>query len=316
MKFWLLFLGFILCQSSSAQSDYRAIDPLLDSMDVRIRNCETPEPNIAKAYEKVLSAINEGEIGLRYDSTLNYGFRQCASASVLQSGMWVLSYGDFVLDLHNQFPLLAEAIIMHEFQHLYDGITKPDMLRTKENPIENTYYELDGVFIEGLYISYYSLPKDRRSKLDRYFAYDLQNGMESIALIFTNVDITLLHQLDEVRSFAKSEAEAVELIAAQGDTIFSRLNRTDSEWLDFQHGIAALTYTSHIRQLVHDIKLEFTKENLTDSEVALTLYPSIHDAFNKINKKMVDENYLGSDGLLINYVNSLIEQFEAELLSE
>lgn len=313
MKRYLFLLLLMPISVQSQENPQDRIGALLDSLSLRVETIGNVQKSVFAAYEFVMPRINSGEIALSFDSTFNYGLGGCAAASFINEKKMALVMGDYILDLHDAFPLLAEAIVMHEFQHLYDGLTKPEMFVTKDNPIEEAYYEVDGIYIEALFIRYYRTPSDKRTTFDKYLDYDLDYGLESIALIATNCDLSFLHYIDEIRLRSGSQEEALKLLIDQGDSLLLDLDRTGDNWTDFQLGIRAHTYINKSRQLLRDVLYQFTDKQIKDKKITLEKYPEYYAIVQKLIEKMTEEGYYGSPGFLVEYSEGLFTQFEAEL---
>ena len=109
-----------------------------------------------------------------------------------------------MLDIYDAFPVLAEGIIVHEFQNIYYFMTKPKLIKiSRNNPIEKSYFEVDDLTIEGKFFNTYLRKTDRVSKLESSFLDDAGNGYWSATAIFEKVDLQLLYQIDDVEKKAK-----------------------------------------------------------------------------------------------------------------
>ena len=282
---------------------------ILLKLESKIINTRPGNEYVIRSFTSTLEKIRIGEVSAVFDDELNYGISGCASAYILDDGTICFSFGKFVLDIYDAFPVLAEGIIVHEFQHIYDFMTKPKLIEiSRTNPIEKSYFEVDGLTIEGIFFNSYLRKTDRVSKLESFFLDDARSGFWSVTAVFEKVDLELLHQIDDVEKNTKSKDEAIQKFINIGRELLDRIEFNDNDWNNYCNLISLRTFSYYSRQVIFDIQFATEGTKIGDKELKLSNFPEVDLIVNEtLNIINMHKNSLSD------FRNKIINSFDEEI---
>jgi len=266
---------------------------------------------VIRSFNFTLEKIRKGEVSVIFDDTLNYGITGCASANILEDGSINIVYGSFVLDAYEVFPVLIEGIIVHEFQHVYDFLTKPELIEiSRTNPIEKTYFEVDALTIEGIYFNTYRTESDEITPLERFFVGDAESGFWSLTAVFERADIQLLHQIDEVEKNVKSKDKAIQNYISIGREILDKIEFSDNNWNNYCNLVSLRTFSYYSKQVLFDILFATERKELTADELELSNFPKV-DSIVSESLSLIDQY----KDFFSNYRTGIINSFNEDVVS-
>lgn len=294
MKKQTLLLLIIICQISVfgvTQDIQLQFNRILRDLDSVIINSTDKHPIIERNYKFILDKIYQNEIVVTYDSTLSYSFLGCASANMIDTLTYSFVFGKFVIDGYKYFPYLIQGIIIHEFQHLYDFYTNREMIEiSKNNHIEKTYFEMDALTLEALFIKIYVGKRDNLSPIEMYLLRDIDNDLLGSATLFQKVDLELLHYIDAIKdkniTFLQGKKEYIEI----GEKLLQTTNFSDNAWDNYCDVITLKTFTFYSRQVLHDLLFKLANKSLSDSQLDLNDYPDVLQIVTKIQDVLKTNN--------------------------
>ncbi len=263
--------------------DLKAIELTLNNifkdLDSIFTNSDVHSSNVEQHFNYVLDKIYKGELPVTYDSTLNYDYFGCASFDIYENNgqSAKISIGKYVIDKYDNYPALVYAIIISTFQNAYDYYNNKNLfLISIENQIEKTYFEIDAMYLEALFLSTYMKDKPDLGYFEKYLISDLEHNLNGSATLFNRTDLELLHKIDNLKNLDKTEDKILKEFNDIGknlikDTIFN----DKSEWINYCSVVTLRTYVFYSKQVIFDIvhakngvnmesfKLEDYNDNLT-----------------------------------------------------
>jgi len=282
-------------------------DKILGDLDSIIINSSNKNPTIENNFKLILRKIHDRTISIKYDTALDYSFRACAAAGYVDGDTlkYTLSFGTFIPDAYDDFPSLIQAIVIHEVQHLSDFISNRSQIAVSENnPIEKTYFEIDGLYQESRFIKAYVGKATNLSPVESYILTD--DNLLGSAILFEMVDLDLLHQMDDIKSkpisFAQGQKEFVEIGERLMQTIV--FSKGEDGWNNYCRVIKLKTYIFYSKQVLHDLLSTLSNQSYSDSELDMKAYPKIFDVIKKL-QSMLDANYK-----YLSYHDSLMSNFD------
>jgi hypothetical protein len=298
MKKLILIFLLIACQLrvfASPNDIQIQFNKILKDLDSVITNSTNKHPAIEKNYKYVLDKIYQHKIAVKYDSTLSYSFLGCASANIIDTLNYSFVFGNFVIDAYKYFPYLIQGIIIHEFQHLYDFYTNRELIEISiNNQIEKTYFEMDALTLEALFIKTYIGKRENLSPIEMYLLADIDNNLLGSATLFQKVDLGLLHRIDAIKdqniSFAQGKKKYIEI----GEKLLQSTKFSDNAWENYCNVITLKTFTYYSRQVLHDLLSKLANQSLTDSQLDMNNYPDVLQIMTKIQDVLKTNNqYFG-----------------------
>ena len=263
---------------------------ILENLDSVISTSEKQQATVVRNYNFVKTKINNKELVVAFDSTLNYDIYGCASFGITekdpQKGQ--LSFGRFIVDKYDKFPALAFAVIINTFQSASDFYNNKELfLISTNNPIEKTYFETDAMTLEALFLNVYMKDSHQLGFLEKYLIADLKNGMDGSAILFCKTDLELLHSMDNIRSEGKSESDLLKKFNNMGKDIMNIASfNSDSKWTNYCSIIKLKTYVYYSRQVIFDIV--HLKSGVTQTSFKLDNYPENLETIKKVQKTIED----------------------------
>jgi len=264
---------------------------ILDGLDSVISNSKEQQATVVKNYNFVKNKIINKELSIAFDSTLNYDYYGCGSFGISekdpQKGQ--LSFGRYIVDKYERFPALAYAVIINAFQSASDYYNNKELfLISRNNPIEKTYFEIDAIALEALFLNVYMKDSHHLGFLEKYLIADLKNGMYGSAFLFCKTDLSFLHTMDNIRSEGKSESTLLKKFSSMGkDLIKTTTFNSDSKWVNYCSIIKLKTYVYYSRQVIFDIV--YLKSGVSQTTFNLDNYPENIETLKQV-QKVIEEH--------------------------
>jgi hypothetical protein len=270
--------------AASFNTQLEQLAEILQDMDSVIANGKNKSEVLEKNFGFVIEKIKKNEIQVRYDSKLPFGLAGCAKSERIDDAYYFV-FGDFVLDVYKTFPYLSHGIIIHEFQHLHDFYNHSDlMVISDKNPIEKSYFEIDGLTLEALYFKYYTPEGAVQSAFEKYLASDIDNGLAGTATLFEQVDISVLHQMDNIRYEETDFDNAITHFVEIGKQLETKITYGDNAWKNYCQTVTLRTYVFFSKQVLHDLLFTLKKVNYSNEELDVKKYPTFYNQVEKISK--------------------------------
>ena len=261
--FVLLITSIFLTQAISATptQDLKRLEirfnKILSNLDSIIVNSKVQDEMVRQHYDFIKNKISTGELPVVYDSTLTNDFYGCAGFIVYDRKVspTTISFGNFLIDKYPKHPELIYAIIISTFQSAYDYYTNTKLfLIGATNKIEKSYFEMDAMTVEALFLKKYIKDKSKLGYVEKYLVSDLDAGLAGSATLFSKIDLNLLHQINNLKSSQK-EIDKLhdELIKIGNDLIKSTTFVKDDDWNNYCKIITLNTYVIYSPQVIYDI---------------------------------------------------------------
>lgn len=292
---FLLIFHIGLCQSND-RNDIKNFEiefnKILLNLDSVITNSKNQHETLVSHYNFIKNKIYNKELPIVYDSTLNYDFFGCASFNIAVNDTKdvTISYGQFVVDKYKNYPALIYAIIINTFQSAYDYYNNQDLfLISTKNHIEKTYFEIDAMTLEAIFLSVYMKSYPKLGYLEKYLIADLSNNLSGSAVLFKKTDLELLHKIDNLKSENKSADKLLKEFNNIGkDLVTSVTFNSDSKWVNYCSIITLKTYIFYSQQVIYDIV--HLKNGISEELFKLDEYPDNLKTINQIQKIIQDNN--------------------------
>ncbi len=306
-SFMLLF-HITLCLSND-KSDINnfqiEFNKILLDLDSVINNSKIQNETLVNHYNFIKNKIYNKELPIVYDSTLNYDFFGCASFNIAVNDTKdvTISLGQFVVDKYQNHPALIYAIIIHTFQNAYDYYNNQDLfIISTENPIEKTYFEIDALTLEALFLYVYMKDYPNLGYLEMLLITDLTNNLRSSIILFKKTDLTLLHKIDNLKSENKSTKKLLKEFNNIGRYLIKNIVLdSENEWDNYCSIITLKTYVFYSQQVIFDIVN--LKNNVSTDLFKLDDYPNNLKTINKIQK------IINANNSLLNYHEETLEMY-------
>lgn len=141
---------------TNAASFEMTFNRIMGDLDSVISNSKNQNETVVSHYRFVRDKIYKGELSVVFDKSLTYDFFGCAAFSFASdnSGEAFLTFGPFVVDKYEKYPVLTYGILIHTFQSAYDYYTnRKSFLVAVDNQIEKVYFEMDAIMLEALFLN-------------------------------------------------------------------------------------------------------------------------------------------------------------------
>ena len=291
---FLLLFQIGLCQSNDRNELKKfemEFDKILLDLDSVITNSKEQNETLASHYKFVKKKIANKELPIVYDPALNDDFFGSATfnISVNDTKNISLSYGNFVVDKYKKFPTLVYAIIINTFQSAYDYYNNQQLfLIGMRNPIEKTFFEVDAMTVESIFINVYLKNHPTLGRLEKYLISDLPNGLYGSAMIFKETDLGLLHQMDELKSKNGSSDNLLKEFNKIGTDLISSVTFNADNWTNYRSLISLKTYLFYGSQVIFDIV--HLKNGISADLFKLENYPDNLKTINQIQQIFKDNS--------------------------
>lgn len=316
MKKIVLFIHFILlsfCSLAMQSDDEIKFNRIINKMDSVFASKKIKDSILEDHFRFILNKIYSNEIEVKSDSILNYSFYSCATADISKNDSlkYHLAIGKYLIDIYDLFPELVYGILIHEFQHLYDFYTNRELIEiSRQNNIEKIYFEVDALYIELLFFRIYTTKSDNRTQLEKYMSHESNQNLEGPTLLFLNVDLNLLHEIDAIKnkeiSFEEGQKEYIKI----GENLIKETKFTQDNWANYCAVTKLKTYTFFSRQVIHDLLYKLKGESVTDSQLNLKQYPEIADVIQRVQKIISENNKYFA------YSGETLSMFDNEILNQ
>jgi len=257
-KFILLlpFINFITTDSFSNEPE-RIITDIFNDLELIIKKSEIKNEYVENCFDLSLKSIINREIAVVYDSTLINSLYGCCSITTNEDLSIVrLNIGKVIINNYEKHPSIIQAIIIHEFQHLYDLKTKPDLfIISLSNQIEKLYFDVDALVIEAMFLNDFIKPNHELSPFEKYLCSDLKNNMISASTLFEDADINLVHQIDALDVSDKEATVLISELTEIGSNLLKeyKINPDNSDWAKYCNYTTLSTFVKYYRQALYDI---------------------------------------------------------------
>jgi|SRR5690554_3599962 len=264
---------------------------ILNNLDSIIGNSECQHDIIVKHYEFIKDKINNKELPIAYDSTLNNDFYGCASFNILRDNNHDvnLSYGQFIVDKYESNPALIYGIIINTFQAAYDYYNNQELfLISTSNQIEKTYFEMDAMTIEAIFLKVYMKSQPNLGYFEKYLMADLSNNLYGTATLFKKTDLRLLHQIDKLKSEDKDADKLLKEFRQIGRNLIKNTTfDSGSKWTNYCSLITLKTYVYYSQQVIFDIM--HLKDGISEKSFNIEDYSENYEVIREI-QKIIGEN--------------------------
>lgn len=268
------------------------LNKILSNLDSVISNSNNQHETVVSHYNFIKSKIYNKELPIVYDSTLNYDFFGCASFNIAidNSNDVTISYGQFVVDKYKNYPALVYAIIINTFQSAYDYYNNQDLFKiSTKNQIEKTYFEIDAMTLEAIFLSVYMKSHSKLGYLEKYLIADLANNLSGSAVLFKKTDLELLHKIDNLKSEDKSADKLLKEFNIIGkDLLKKETFNSESKWVNYCSVITLKTYVFYSQQVIFDIV--HLKKGVSEESFKLDNYPENMETIKQIQNVINDNS--------------------------
>lgn len=291
-----LFISHLGFGQSGANSDIKRFEiefnKILVDLDSVIANSKNQNETVVNHYNYIKNKIYNSELQIVLDTTLKYDFYDCASFNITVDNPKdvTISFGQFVVDKYESFPALIYAIIISTFQSAYDYYNNHELfLISTSNLIEKTYFELDAMILEAIFLEVYMKNSDELGHLERLLIADLPDNLRSSSMLFMKADIDLLHKIDDLKTQSKSADKLLKEFNAIGkDLIKSVTFNSDSKWVNYCSLVKLKTYVYYSQQVIFDIV--HLKDRVSADKFKLEKYKDNLITINQLIKIINDNN--------------------------
>lgn len=310
----LVIINIFISKSFSSNNENTNINKIFKNLEFIISNSSNKNQYFERTYNFVVDKINKEDVVISYDSNLS--FSVFGSSAVLFNSNLTnkckLLYGDFVLKAYQKYPNLVHAILIHEMQHIYDFYNNQGLFEiSKNNCIEKTYFEVDALTMEALFLNNYVNETKNLSLIERFFIADFKNQLDNTYKLFNEVDINILHQIDNIKNKNITFDEAISEYQNIGNKLLNDFIIKEDIWENYCKLISIYTYVFYSKQVIHDISYNFSKIELTNENFNIENYPETNDIIKKMRIILNDNNDIfihknNTLKIIENYINSKI----------
>jgi len=298
-------LNLIAQKNHDLKSFENGFNNILHNLDSIISTSQNQNKLVKQHFDFVKSKILNKELPVVYDTNLDYNFVGCSSFDVSRDDNTKISIslGPYWLDKYKNYPTLIYAILINAFQLGYDYYNNQELfLISLENHIERLYFEMDAITLEALFLNTYFKDKNNFGYLEKYLIVDLQNDMNSSATLFYKTDLTLLHELDNLKSKDEGSKKLLKEFEKIGKELLKNTSFKDkSDWDKYCLLVSLRTYVFYSKQIVFDIV--HVKDNISMESFNFENYPDNLKALKDL-KIIVNEN-----DMYFNYQEETIKLF-------
>jgi len=292
----LLFIIHFGFGQSTGKNDIKKfeieLNKILSNLDSIIVNSKNQNETVVNHYNYIKQKIYNKELPIEFDSTLTYDFFGCASFNIAVDNHKdvSISYGKFIVDKNKDYPALIYAIIINTFQSAYDYYNNQDLfLISTSNHIEKTYFEIDAMTLEAIFLNVYMKGTTKLGYLEKYLIADLPNNLSGSSILFKKTDLELLHKMDNLKTQDKNAEKLLKEFNNIGmDLIKNVTFNSDSKWVNYCSIITLKTYIYYSQQVIFDIV--HLKNRVSADLFKLENYPENLKTINQIQKIINDNN--------------------------
>lgn len=267
---------------------------ILENLDSVISSSESQHDILVQHYRFIKDKIFNNELPIVYDSTLNHDFFGCASFNIAKDNKQdvYLSYGQFIVDKYESYPALIYAILINTFQTAYDYYNSQELfLISTSNEIEKTYFEMDAMTLEAIFLDVYMKNHPNLGYFEKYLIADLQNNLYGSATLFKKTDLELLHQIDKLKSKDKNADKLLKEFSNIGKDLINNASfDSDSKWTNYCSLIALKTYVYYSQQVIFDIV--HLKSEVSEESFSIEDYSDNYGVVKELQKIIRDNNSL------------------------
>lgn len=278
---------------------------ILNNLDSIIVNSESQHDILVKHYRFIKDKINNNELPIEYDSSLNNDFYGCASFNILRDNIQDvnLSYGQFIVDKYDSNPALIYAILINTFQAAYDYYNNQELfLISTSNQIEKTYFEMDAMTLEAIFLHVYMKSHPNLGYFEKYLMADLQNNLYGSATLFKKTDLKLLHQIDKLKSEDKNAEKLLKEFEKIGRNLIKNTSfESGSKWTNYCSLITLRTYVYFSQQVIFDIM--HLKKGISEKSFNIEDYSANYEVIKEIQK------IIGKNNSYLSYHNETMNMY-------
>lgn len=290
---FILHLGF---SQSSSKNDIKKFEiefnQVLLNLDSVIANSKSQNETVASHYNFIKNKIYNKELSIEFDSTMTYDLFGCASFNigVDDSKDVSISYGQFIVDKYKDHPALIYAILINTFQSAYDYFNNHDLfLISTSNQIEKTYFAIDAMILEAIFLNVYMKGTVKFGYLERYLVADLPHNLSGSSILFRKTDLELLHKTDNLKTQDKSAEKLLKEFDNIGKDLIKNIAfNSESMWVNYCSLITLKTYVFYSQQVIFDIV--HIKNGVTADLFKLDDYKDNLKTLNQIQKIIKDNS--------------------------
>jgi hypothetical protein len=269
-----------------------SFNKILSNLDSIIVNSKDQNEVVRQHYDFIKNKISSGELPIVYDSTLINDFYGCAGFTVFnkEESPTAISFGNFIIDKYHKHPELVYAIIISTFQNAYDYYTNNRLfLISATNKIEKSYFEIDAMTVEALFLKTYIKDKSKLGYVEKYLLSDLDNGLVGSATLFSKTDLDLLHQMDNLSGSQKQIEKLLDELNTLGKDLIKKTSfANDDSWKNYCTIVTLNTYVLYSPQVIYDIVN--IKKPIGLESFKLDNYPDNLKTINDVKKIITDNN--------------------------
>ncbi|WP_303917612.1 hypothetical protein [Draconibacterium sediminis] len=284
------------------------INKILHDLELTIKNSQTKNEYVQNCYDLAIKCIKNGEVTLAYDSTLSNGLYGCCAIGTSEDLSRVqLKFGKFVTDTYKKHPTIVQAILIHEFQHIYDLKTKPELfIISFSNQIEKLYFDIDALVVETMFINDYLKSNNELSPFEKYLCSDLKNNMASVSTLFENADINLVHQMDALDNSDQNLDKTIDELVNIGKNLLIEYdpNNSDNNWAKYCNFTTLNTFNKYFKQALYDIVNSKSKKPIQPNEFNVEDFPKVVEVVESI------KTHLETNIEILQFKNKIVENFE------
>ncbi|NOU61982.1 hypothetical protein [Marinifilum caeruleilacunae] len=310
MRKTLLLIAIIFFTTSYSYCNEKeiVINKILHDLELTIKNSQTKNEYVQNCYNLAIKCIKNGEVTMVHDSTLsNRLYGCCAIATSENLSKVQLKFGNFILDTYPKHPSIVQAILIHEFQHIYDLKTKPELFKISfSNQIEKLYFDIDALLVETMFINDYLKPNNELSPFEKYLCSDLKNNMASVSTLFENADINLVHQMDALDNSDQDLNKTISELVKIGKNLLIEydINNSDTNWTKYCNFTTLNTFNKYYKQALYDIVNSKSKKTIQPNDFNIEDFPQVLEVVESI------KTHLETHIKILQFKKKLVEKFE------
>ena len=253
--FYLLFSALYMFGSKdNPRYINKQISKILMDLDSIIVNNKKQNDILLEHYLFVKNKIKSEELKLIYNPKLKNKITGCTAFNFDERNANI-SFGQFIIRKYKKYPALVYGLLIHSFQNAYDYYNKKEhFILSIDNPIEKTYFEIDALKLESIFLAYNMVGHKKLGYLEKYLMSDVNNNLSSVIKLLKKTDIELLNRMDELKNKDKSAEELLKEFRDIGDEIMTKHDfSSDDDWKNFCDLVTLKTYVYYSSQVIYDI---------------------------------------------------------------
>ncbi|MDP4186279.1 MAG: hypothetical protein Q8862_14130, partial [Bacteroidota bacterium] len=266
---------------------------ILDAFDSVMTHSTQGIELVKSHYQFINKKIRSQEIQIVYGKSLPNSFIGGAGVHISADSTKIgLVVGDFLLDVYSTNPTLAMGMLMYEYQNMYDFYNNRKLyLISLSNMIEQTYFSVDALVVEAMFLKSYFGDSSSLSPLEKYIINDLNYNMNGAVFLLYNTDLNLLHSMSNLAHSNKNLEETLEEFKVMGNVLIEnkKFEADKADWDKYCDLVSLRTYVYFSSQVVFDILKMKGKKNITPSTFKLRDYKDVYQIVNAI-KPIIDRN--------------------------